>query len=30
MASLMSYRLSAGHLRQWRENEQHAQQLGYR
>jgi len=29
MASYWSYRLSAGHLRQWQKNEQLAQQLGY-
>lgn len=30
VASLWTYRLSAGHLRQWRENERLARQLGYR
>ena len=29
MASYWSYRLSAGHLRQWQKNERLAQQLGY-
>lgn len=29
MASYWSYRLSAGHFRQWQENERRAQQLGY-
>ena len=29
MASYWSYRLSAGHLRQWRENERLARRLGY-
>ena len=29
MASYWSYRLSAGHFRQWRENGQRAQRLGY-
>ncbi len=28
MASYWSYRLSAGHFRQWQENERRAQQLG--
>ncbi len=30
MASYWSYRLSAGHFRQWQDNERRAQQLGYR
>lgn len=30
MASYWSYRVSAGHLRQWQENERRARQLGYR
>ena len=30
MASFWSYRLSAGHFRQWQKNEQLAQQLGFR
>ncbi len=29
MASFWSYRLSAGHFRQWQENQRRAQQLGY-
>jgi hypothetical protein len=29
MASIWSYRLSAGHFRQWQENERLARQLGY-
>ena len=29
MASYWSYRLSAGHFRQWQENERRARQLGY-
>jgi len=29
LASYWSYRLSAGHFRQWQENERRAQQLGY-
>lgn len=29
VASWWSYRLSAGHFRQWRENERRAKQLGY-
>lgn len=30
LTSYWSYRLSAGHLRQWQKNEQLAQQLGYK
>ena len=30
MASYWSYRLSAGHFRQWQENQRRGQQLGYR
>jgi hypothetical protein len=30
LASYWTYRLSAGHLRQWRENERRARQFGYR
>ncbi len=30
VASFRTYRLSAGHLRQWKENERFARQLGYR
>jgi hypothetical protein len=30
VASLWAYRLSAGHFRQWRENERLARELGYR
>jgi hypothetical protein len=29
MASYLTYRLSAGHFRQWQENERRAQRLGY-